>query len=255
MGVRRAALLTAAVLAIAAPTAAAAPTLSWTLVATHPHDADAFTQGLVAHGPVLLESTGLFGESTVRRVVPATGAVLVQQALAPELFAEGLTVFKGSALQLTWMYGRVLSYSPTTLVRTSSRRYPFVGWGLTTNGRQLIVSDGTSTVRWLDPRTLRVERSVTVRDGRREIDQLNELELIDGVLWANVWPSDRIALIDPADGHVRAWLDMERLRAQLSAPGEVLNGIARYPGTAHIAVTGKWWPELFQIRLAGRVPA
>jgi glutamine cyclotransferase len=130
-----------------------------------------------------------------------------------------------------------------------------VGWGLTTNGRQLIVSDGTSTVRWLDPQTLRVERSVTVRDGRREIDQLNELELIDGVLWANVWPSDRIALIDPADGHVRAWLDMARLRAQLSAPGEVLNGIARYPGTAHIAVTGKWWPELFQIRLAGRVPA
>ena len=130
-----------------------------------------------------------------------------------------------------------------------------MGWGLTTNGRQLIVSDGTSTVRWLDPRTLRVERSVTVRDGRREIDQLNELELIDGVLWANVWPSDQIALIDPADGHVRAWLDMERLRAQLSAPGEVLNGIARYPGTAHIAVTGKWWPELFQIRLAGRIPA
>jgi glutamine cyclotransferase len=204
---------------------------------------------------VLLESTGLFGESTVRRVAPATGAVLLQQALAPELFAEGLTVFKGSALQLTWMNGRVLSYSPTTLVRTSSRRYPFEGWGLTTNGRQLIVSDGTSTVRWLDPRTLRVERSVTVRDGRREIDQLNELELIDGVLWANVWPSDRIALIDPADGHVRAWLDMARLRAQLSAPGEVLNGIARYPGTAHIAVTGKWWPELFEIRLAGRVPA
>jgi glutamine cyclotransferase len=153
------------------------------------------------------------------------------------------------------MNGRVLSYSPTTLVRTSSRRYPFEGWGLTTNGRQLIVSDGTSTVRWLDPRTLRVERSVTVRDGRREIDRLNELELIDGVLWANVWPSDRIALIDPADGHVRAWLDMARLRAQLSAPGEVLNGIARYPGTAHIAVTGKWWPELFEIRLAGRVPA
>jgi glutamine cyclotransferase len=238
MGVRGAALLAAAVFAIAAPSAVAAPTLSWTLVATHPHDADAFTQGLVAHGPVLLESTGLFGESTVRRVAPATGAVLLQQALAPELFAEGLTVFKGSALQLTWMNGRVLSYSPTTLVRTSSRRYPFEGWGLTTNGRQLIVSDGTSMVRWLDPRTLRVERSVTVRDGRREIDRLNE-----------------IALIDPADGHVRAWLDMARLRAQLSAPGEVLNGIARYPGTAHIAVTGKWWPELFEIRLAGRVPA
>lgn len=251
----RALIASLALLAIIVGSAAAAPTVPWTLVATHPHDAGAFTEGLVAYGPVLLESTGRDGQSTVRRVDPASGAVLRQQVLADWLFGEGLTVLKGTAIQLTWTERRILAYDASTLIPSPSRRYPFEGWGLTTNARQLIVSDGTSTVRWLDPRTLRVVRSVTVRDGRREIDWLNELELIDGVLWANVWPGDRIALIDPADGRVRAWLDMARLRAELSAPGEVLNGIARYPGASTIAVTGKYWPELFEIRLDGRLPA
>lgn len=227
----------------------------WSLTASHPHDATAFTEGLVAHGTVLLESTGLEGQSSVRRVDPTTGSVVLQQNLAPSLFGEGLTVLKGSAVQLTWTDQRIFGYDPSTLARTSARRYTFDGWGLTTNGRQLIASDGTSTVRWLDPTTLKVVRRITVHDGQRDIDQLNELELIDGVLWANVWHSDRIALIDPADGHVRAWLDMTRLRAQLSAPGEVLNGIARYPGASTIAVTGKYWPQLFEIRLSGRLPA
>ena len=204
---------------------------------------------------MLLESTGRERASTVRRVDPASGVVLHQRRLAPSLYAEGLTLLKGAAIQLTWTERRILTYDPTTLVRISSRRYPFEGWGLTTNGRQLIASDGTSTVRWLDPATLKVTRVIRVQDGQRAVSQLNELELIDGVLWPNVWPSDRIALIDPADGHVRAWLDMARLRAQLTAPGEVLNGIARYPGTRTIAVTGKFWPELFEIRLAGRIPA
>ena len=181
--------------------------------------------------------------------------MLTQQSLAPSLFGEGLTVLKGSAIQLTWTDHKVFGYDPSTLVRTSARRYPFEGWGLTTNGRHLIASDGSATVRWLDPTTLKVVRRITVHDGQREIDQLNELELIDGVLWANVWHSDRIALIDLADGHVRAWLNMTRLRAQLSAPGEVLNGIARYPGASTIAVTGKYWPQLFEIRLDGRLPA
>jgi glutamine cyclotransferase len=248
-------LLSIALLVVAVPAAGAAPSVAWTLVASHPHDPSAFTEGLVAHGPVLLESTGLEGQSSVRRVDPTTGTVLRQQALAASLFGEGLTVLKGSAIQLTWTEQRIFGYDPNTLARTSARRYPFEGWGLTTNGRQLIASDGTSTVRWLDPTTMKVTRRITVHDGQREIDYLNELELIDGVLWANVWRSDRIALIDPADGHVRAWLNMTRLRAQLSAPGEVLNGIARYPGASTIAVTGKYWPQLFEIRLDGRLPS
>ena len=255
MGARVTLLLSIALLVVAVPAAGAAPSVAWTLVASHPHDPSAFTEGLVAHGPVLLESTGLEGQSSVRRVDPTTGTVLRQQALAASLFGEGLTVLKGSAIQLTWTEQRIFGYDPNTLARTSARRYPFEGWGLTTNGRQLIASDGTSTVRWLDPTTMKVTRRITVHDGQREIDYLNELELIDGVLWANVWRSDRIALIDPADGHVRAWLDMTRLRAQLSAPGEVLNGIARYPGASTIAVTGKYWPQLFEIRLDGRLPS
>lgn len=253
--VARALIASLALFLLGVGTAAAAPVASWSLVASHPHDATAFTEGLVAHGPVLLESTGLEGQSSVRRVDPTTGTVLRQQALAASLFGEGLTVLKGSAIQLTWTEQRIFGYDPNTLARTSARRYSFEGWGLTTNGRQLIASDGTSTVRWLDPTTMKVTRRITVHDGQREIDYLNELELIDGVLWANVWRSDRIALIDPADGHVRAWLNMTRLRAQLSAPGEVLNGIARYPGASTIAVTGKYWPQLFEIRLSGRLPA
>jgi glutamine cyclotransferase len=253
--IHRAVALSLLALVLSTASATAAPTVRWTLVATHPHDAGAFTQGLVARGEVLLESTGLDGRSSVRRVDPATGTVLLQQNLAPSLFGEGLTVLKGSAVQLTYVEGRILSYDPTTLQRTANRRYPYEGWGLTTNGRQLIASDGSSTVRWLDPTTLRVVRRITVHDGRYEIDGINELELIDGVLWANVWPSDRIALIDPADGRVRAWLNLASLRTRLSAPGEVLNGIARYPGAATIAVTGKFWPQLFELRLSGRLPA
>ena len=242
-------------LALGAGTATAAPTAAWSLIATHPHDAAAFTEGLVADHGVLLESTGLYGQSTVRRVDPATGDVIAQRPLAPSLFGEGLTVVRGTAYQLTWTDHRLFTYDPQSLESTSWRRYPFEGWGLTTNGRRLIASDGTSTIRWIDPITLKVIRTVTVHDGRRPIGQLNELEWMHGVLWANVWHSDRIALIDPADGHVRAWLNMARLRTLLSEPGEVLNGIARYPGTQSIAITGKLWPELFEIRLDGRLPA
>lgn len=252
---RRALLLACALLALGTGAAQGAPTQRWELVATRPHDPTAFTEGLVAHGDVLLESTGLYGQSTVRRVDPRTGAVLARQALAADLFGEGLTVLGGTAVQLTWNEGRILSWDPATLTRTANRRYPFVGWGLTTNGRSLIASDGTATVRWLDPATLAVRRTIRVHDGARAIDRINELELRDGILWANVWRSDRIALIDPADGRVRAWVDCIALRRRLSAPGEVLNGIARDPVTGHMAVTGKQWPELFVIRLVGRVPA
>jgi glutaminyl-peptide cyclotransferase len=126
---------------------------------------------------------------------------------------------------------------------------------LTTNGRQLIASGGSATLRWLDPATLRVTKTVTVTDEGAAIYDLNELEYRDGIIWANVWRSDRIALIDPATGKVRAWLNMARLRQRLSVPGDVFNGIARDPVTDHMVVTGKFWPQLFVIKLAGRVPA
>lgn len=250
----RALIITIGLLVLTTGVAVAAPTVPWTLVETRPHDATAFTQGLVAYRGVLLESTGLFGQSTVRRVDATTGQVLASTPLPAYEYGEGLTVLAGRATQLTWMQHVLHTYDPTTLAVTGTRRYRFEGWGLTTNGRQLIASGGSATLRWLDPATLRVTKTVTVTDEGAAIDDLNELEYRDGIIWANVWRSDRIALIDPATGKVRAWLDMARLRQRLSAPGEVLNGIARDPITNHMVVTGKLWPQLFVIKLAGRVP-
>lgn len=247
-----------AVVAIAllalAPSAGAAPTLRWALVAERPHDSTAFTQGLVAHDGILLESTGLYGESTVRRVDPATGAVLRSVDLPASQFGEGLAVLRGTALQLTWTNRVLHAYDPATLARTGTRAYRWEGWGLTARRGLLVASDGSARLRFLDPDTLRVVRSVVVRDGSRPIARLNELELIDGLIWANVWMDDRIALIDPTDGRVRAWVDGAALRRRLPTTGEAFNGIARDPVTGHVAVTGKLWPRLFVIRLLEPVP-
>ncbi len=250
----RALIIAIGLLVLTTGVAAAAPIVPWTLVETRPHDATAYTQGLVAYRGVLLESTGLLGQSTVRRVDATTGQVLALRPLVANEYGEGLTVLAGSATQLTWTQRVLHTYDPTTLAVTGTQRYRFEGWGLTTNGRQLIASDGSATLRWLDPSTLRVTKTVTVTDEGAAIYDLNELEYRDGIIWANVWRSDRIALIDPATGKVRAWLDMTRLRQRLSAPGEVLNGIARDPITNHMVVTGKLWSQLFVIKLAGRVP-
>ena len=251
----RALIIAIGLLVLMTGVAAAAPTVPWTLVATRPHDATAYTQGLVAYRGVLLESTGLLGQSTVRRVDATTGQVLALRPLVANEYGEGLTVLAGSATQLTWTQRVLHTYDPTTLAVTGTRRYRFEGWGLTTNGQQLIASDGSATLRWLDPATLRVTKTVTVTDEGAAIYDLNELEYRDGIIWANVWRSDRIALIDPATGKVRAWLNMARLRQRLSVPGDVFNGIARDPVTDHMVVTGKFWPQLFVIKLVGRVPA
>ena len=251
----RALIIAIGLLILTTGVAAAASTVPWTLVATRPHDATAYTQGLVAYRGVLLESTGLLGQSTVRRVDATTGQVLASRPLVANEYGEGLTVLAGSATQLTWTQRVLHTYDPTTLAVTGTRRYRFEGWGLTTNGRQLIASDGSATLRWLDPATLRVTKTVTVTDEGAAIYDLNELEYRDGIIWANVWRSDRIALIDPATGKVRAWLNMARLRQRLSVPGDVFNGIARDPVTDHMVVTGKFWPQLFVIKLADRVPA
>ena len=251
----RALIIAIGLLILTTGVAAAASTVPWTLVATRPHDATAYTQGLVAYRGVLLESTGLLGQSTVRRVDATTGQVLASRPLVANEYGEGLTVLAGSATQLTWTQRVLHTYDPITLAVTGTRRYRFEGWGLTTNGRQLIASDGSATLRWLDPSTLRVTKTVTVTDEGAAIYDLNELEYRGGIIWANVWRSDRIALIDPATGKVRAWLNMARLRQRLSVPGDVFNGIARDPVTDHMVVTGKLWPQLFVIKLAGRVPA
>ncbi len=236
-------------LALAAPlTAGAAPVVDWSTVARRPHDRSAFTEGLVGHGSVLLESTGLEGQSTLRRVDPRTGRVLRRTSDAPSIFGEGVTVLRGTAWQLTWKNGRIFGYRPASLRRNSARAYPYEGWGLTTNGSALIASDGSATVRWLDPGSLALRRSITVTDDGAAVTNLNELEMIDGVLWANVWLTPRIALIDPADGHVRGWIDLSRVQPRTADPDAVANGIAVDPVTHLPVVTGKRWPWMYVIR-------
>jgi len=250
----------ATALTAVASVATAAPTIRWDLLDTRPHDPGAFTQGLVANGPVLIESTGdcCVGRdnSSIRRVDPSTGRVLAIRRLRSPLYGEGVTVLRGTAWQLTWMNGVVFSRSPTTLRVTGSVPYPREGWGVTTQGTRLVASDGSARLRWLRTPDLRVTRTVTVRDDGRPVARLNELEMLDGVIWANVWMDDRIALISPSDGRVRAWLDMSALRTRVNGTGEaVLNGIARDPVTGHVVVTGKNWNRMFVIRLAEPVPA
>ncbi|MBM3633892.1 MAG: glutaminyl-peptide cyclotransferase [Actinobacteria bacterium] len=245
---------------ILATTAAAksAPTVRWELLEARPHDPSAWTQGLVAHGGVLIESTGnccpaWSGRSSLRRVDPRTGGVLARRRIPNPIYTEGVTVLGGSIWQLTWTDGRVFRASASTLQGAGSVAYARDGWGLTRQGSQLVASDGSSRLYWLSVPSLRTTRTVTVRDAGGPVASLNELEMLDGVIWANLWQQDRIALIDPGSGTVRGWLDMSSLRTRIGS-GEVLNGIARDPETGHVIVTGKLWDRMFVIRLAEPVP-
>ncbi len=240
---------------MASTAVASAPELPWSQIASRPHDQRAFTEGLVAHGRVLLESTGLEGRSSVRRVDPATGRVLRITHNSARIFGEGLTVLKGSAWQLTWRNRVINVFAPASLRKKVTKPYPYEGWGLTTDGTSLIASDGSPTVRWLSPGSLTIQRTISVHDGDTAIGRLNELEMIDGVLWSNVWLTSRIALINPADGHVRAWIDLSQLNPGISDPDAVMCGIAVDPLTHLPVVTGKFWPNMYVIRLDAPIPA
>ncbi len=238
----------------AAPIAGAAPSVPWRLVDTRPHDPRAFTQGLVSYKGVLLESTGDCcpagsGKSSIRRVDPRTGRVLAIRRIPAPVWAEGVTVLRGTAWQLTWFDGVAYRVHPVTLRQRAAVRYGREGWGITVQGRRLVVSDGSAVLRWLQPRNLRVTRRVVVRDEGRPVRRLNELEMIGGTIWANVWTDDRIALVRPSDGVVTGWVDLSSLRGRLGSPADVLNGIARDPVTGHVLVTGKNWDRMFVIRL------
>jgi len=230
--------------------------LPYTVMARVPHDPTAYTQGLVYADGQLYESTGLVGRSQVRRVNRATGAVEAARPLADEQFGEGLTFLNGRLYQLTWhdMVGYV--YDAATLTPLDSFRYDGEGWGLTTDGRLLIMSDGTATLRFLDPATYAVVREVTVQEGGSPLSQLNELEYVDGILFANVYRSDWIVRIDPESGAVLEWIDLARLWPVADRPPgtDVLNGIAWDAAAGHLLVTGKRWPWLFELRLAAPEP-
>ena len=216
---------------------------------TYPHDARAFTQGFAWHDGVLYEGTGRKGASVLRTVDLQTGATLKFRRLDARLFGEGVAVHGDEIFQLTWLSGWGFVYDRATLNYKRRFRIAGEGWGLTSDGTRLILSDGTNELRFLDPVTLKLTGRIKVRDGRRPVDRLNELEYVDGEIFANVWYSDRIARIDPATGAVTGWLDASDLvrRAGVRDREKVLNGIAFDPAGRRLLLTGKLWPAVYEV--------
>lgn len=237
----------------AAPTRPAEPPVySYRVINSYPHDPNAFTQGLVYLNGVLYEGTGRRGQSSLRRVSLETGTVLQQVNLPPELFGEGIAVFGNRIIQLTWQARQGFVYDKTSFERLARFTYPTEGWGITHDGRRLIMSDGTATLYFWDPDTLAEIGRVTVYDRGQPVTRLNELEYIQGEVFANVWQTDFIARIDPQTGRVTGWIDLTGLlspEARNGRPVDVLNGIAYDAEHNRLFVTGKLWPRLFEIEL------
>jgi glutamine cyclotransferase len=220
------------------------------VVAAYPHDSKAFTQGLAIDGGRLFEGTGLYGESTVRLVNLASGRAEKQRALNARYFGEGIAILDGSLYQLTWQNGVVVVYDLETFEVQRTMQYEGEGWGLTHDGTHFVMSDGSSTLRFRDPQTFAVVREVEVRDADEPVARLNELEYVNGEIWANIWYDDRIARIDPKTGAVRGYVDLGTLYPASARGSEaVLNGIAYDPAAERLFVTGKNWPQLFEIEV------
>lgn len=221
------------------------------VIKTWPHDRNAFTQGLLVQGDGFLESTGLNGHSSLREVERKTGRILKQVTLPVEFFGEGLAVLNGRAFQLTWQNHRGFVYDAQTFRREREFSYTGEGWGLTTDGQALLLSDGSSRIRVLDPESFQVLRSIEVTLEGKPLDRLNELEWVKGEIFANVWQTDRVVRIDPASGRVRGVIDFTGLLAAADHGPEtdVLNGIAYDPASDRLFITGKRWPKIFEVRL------
>ncbi|NLI81792.1 MAG: glutaminyl-peptide cyclotransferase [Deltaproteobacteria bacterium] len=229
-----------------------APSDHFRVVRVYPHDPQAFTQGLVLADGVLFESTGIRGRSTVRRVHLQTGKVLQSRSLDPRYFGEGLTAWQNRLIQLTWTSGVAFLWNQESLVLEDELPYEGEGWGITNDGRFLIMSDGTATLRFLEPATFREVRTIDVRDQGKPIANLNELEYRRGAVYANIWGQDRIARISPQSGEVLGWLDLSPLRSAMGPVQglDALNGIAYDPESDRLFVTGKLWPRLFELQVS-----
>lgn len=229
------------------------PVATVRIVASHPHDPTAFTQGLVIRDGRLYESTGIYGESSIREVDLKSGATIRSVPLDRSLFGEGMTILNGELFFVTWKGRIAYVLDPATFEVKRSFHYGGEGWGLTDDGSHLILSDGSATLRFLDPKTGEVIKRLTVREAGRPIDNLNELEFVEGEILANIWRSDRIARISPKTGDVLGWIDASPLRGfvELENPREdVLNGIAYDAQTKALYLTGKRWPKLFEVKIA-----
>lgn len=229
---------------------------TYTVVHEYPHDRTAFTQGLDFDGSALYEGTGLRGRSSIRRVDLTTGQVLQQRNLADNYFGEGIVVVGERLYQLTWQSHTGFIYDKTTFEPLATFSYPSEGWGLTFDGQSLIMSDGTPTLHFLDPQTLTETGQVQVSDANGPVYRLNELEYVNGDVLANVWQTDRVAIIDPHSGRVKAWIDLSGLLTpeDRTQPVDVLNGIAYLDQEDRLFVTGKLWPKLFEIQVHPPTP-
>ena len=230
--------------------AATAPVARYEVVRSYPHDPQAFTQGLVYLDGVLYEGTGLNGKSSLRKVKLENGEVLQIQPLEARYFGEGIAVVGDTIVQLTWQSGMGFVYDRASFKRLRSFTYTGEGWGLTFDGTRLIMSDGSDTLRFLDPKTFKEQGRIQVKDGNRPVEELNELEFVKGEIYANVWSTERIVRIAPATGAVTGWIDLKGLLTPTEAAGvDVLNGIAYDAAGDRLFVTGKLWPKLFYIRV------
>jgi glutamine cyclotransferase len=240
-----------AVFAAAAAASLAFAAGTYRVIHTYPHDPNAYTQGLLWQDGHLYESTGLNGHSSLRMDDLATGRVLQSAVVPSQYFAEGLASWGSTLIQLTWQSHIAFVYDRFSFRLLRTFHYDGEGWGLTDDPHNLILSDGTATLRFLDPATFREVRRITVKDRGIPVTQLNELEFIHGQIYANVWHTDRIARIAPATGQVIGWIDLAGLLppGSVSDPEAVLNGIAYDAAHDRLFVTGKLWPSLFEIKI------
>jgi len=232
-------------------TAEAPPVYGYRVIRSYPHDRQAFTQGLVYAAGELYEGTGMRGQSSLRRVVLETGMVRQERMLPEQYFGEGITIFGGRIIQLTWQSRSGFVYDKASFKLVQQFRYPTEGWGITHDGSRLIMSDGTSNLYFLEPQTFTEIDRIEVHDDQGPVDRLNELEYVRGDIYANVWKTDRIARIDLLTGRVTAWIDLAGLlsAADRQQRVDVLNGIAYDAENNRLFVTGKWWPKLFELQI------
>jgi glutamine cyclotransferase len=245
----------AALLPLAAGALAAIPTYDFKVVRSYPHDPQAFTEGLLYRDGYLYESTGLNGQSSIRKVSLETGKVLQSKDIPPQYFGEGLTVWNDTLVGLTWQTQTGFVFDLKTFELRSQFAYPGEGWGLAHNGKELVMSDGTATLRFLDPKTFLEVRRVKVTADGLPVDQINELEVVEGEIYANLWHTNTIARIDPDNGKIVGWIDLGKLypSAGKGRNGEdVLNGIAYDAEKKRLFVTGKLWPKIYEIKLTRR---
>jgi glutaminyl-peptide cyclotransferase len=229
--------------------------LQYEIIDIYPHDSKAFIQGLVWKDGFLYEGTGLYGESSLRKVGLETGKVLQQYNLPGKYFGEGITIFENKIYQLTWKEQTGFIYDLETFQLLETFSYEHEGWGITNNGECLIISDGSSILRFIDPVTMAEIRQVKVHEKQRLVDRINELEYIQGKVFANIWQTDKIAIINPETGEILSWLDLTSVMDLLETNQkiDVLNGIAYNPNTDELFISGKLWPKMFMIKIIDNI--